>query len=314
MKTTIVFVLAIVLLGCVIGAQGATDSDGINTSFTLEQAPPSVPSITELTNGTPSYTSVSITWLSNQTSNNRVLYGQNASLLDGVWSDWQNGTGDVSITLDGLNTSSTYFYQAWSHNTQSHNLSDSEPASEPYKNFTTKTPTVPSITSLTNTEPTTSTVTVTWNTNQSDSNNRVRYGKLSDLSDGVWSSWQNNTGSISIQLSGLDKNTTYYYQAWSHNSNTYNLSDAEPASEPYKSFVTTAEQTTMEKFTVTTQTAMALMGILAIVVLATLIIGILLNIQSGAEIDWKLIMIGAVSLIAFMVMMFVALSIFSAFT
>ena len=266
--------------------------------------------ITELTNGTPSYTSVLITWQSNQTSNNRVLYGQNASLLDGVWSGWQNGTEDVSITLDGLNTSSTYYYQAWSHSSQS----CSEPATEPYKNFTTKTPTVPDITSLTNTEPTTSTVTVMWTTNQSDSNNRVRYGKLSNLSDGVFSGWQNNTGSVSIQLSGLDKNTTYYYQACTHNSYTYNLSDTEPASEPYESFVTLVEQTTLDKFTDTTKTSIALMGVLAIVVLAALIIGVLVNIQSGAEIDWKLIMIGAVTLVAFMVVLFVGISIFSAFT
>jgi hypothetical protein len=34
MKTTIVFVLAIVLLGCVVGVQGATESDGINALFT----------------------------------------------------------------------------------------------------------------------------------------------------------------------------------------------------------------------------------------------------------------------------------------
>ena len=314
MKTTILLALAIVLVGCVVGIQGATDSGCINSSFTLEQTPPSPPAISNLTNSTPTYTSVVITWLSNQTSNNRVFYGRNASLLDGVWSSWQNGTGNVSITLDGLYTSSTYYYQVWSHNTQSHNLSDSEPAIEPYKNFTTITPTVPSITSLTNTEPTISTVTVTWNTNQSDSNNRVRYGKLSNLSDSVWSSWLNNTDSISIQLSGLDKNTTYYYQAWSHNSGSFNLSDSKPDSEPYESFVTSAEQTTLEKFTDTTKTSIALMGILAIVALAALIIGILLNIQSGAEIDWKLIMIGAVSLIAFLVLMFVGISIFSAFT
>lgn len=314
MKTTIFLILAIVLVGCVVGVQGAVDTDGINASFTLEQTPPSAPSISSLTNGTPTYTGVVITWQSNQTSNNRVLYGQNASLLDGVWSSWQNGTGDVSITLDGLYTSSTYYYQAWSHNTQSHNLSDSEPVTEPYKNFTTKTPTVPSITSLTNTEPTTTTVTVTWTTNQSDTNNRVRYGKLSDLSDGVWSSWLNNTDSISIQLSGLDKETIYYYQAWSHNSNTFNLSDSEPATEPYKSFLTAAGQTTMEKFTDTTKTSMSLMGILAIVVLAVLIIGALLNMQSGLEIDWNVIMIGVVTLIAFMVVLFIGINIFSAFT
>lgn len=75
----------------------------------------------------------------------------------------------------------------------------------------------PSIDNITNLTPTKSTTVITWDTNQSDSDNRVEYGTNSGLTGASWSSWDNNTDDINITLSGLSSNTKYYYQGWSYN-------------------------------------------------------------------------------------------------
>ena len=97
--------------------------------------------------------------------------------------------------------------------------------------------TTPVISSLTNSTPGTTSVTITWTTNQS-ANNRVKYSKNSDLSNPLWSSWANDTSSVSIELTGLDMNTTYYYQAWSYNGTNSSCYATEPSSQPYRSFTT----------------------------------------------------------------------------
>lgn len=294
---------------------GAVDAeDTLTSNFTLISTAASSPEISHLSHFPPGYTTTEIGWAVNFSCNNRVFYGYNLSSGNGTWSNWDNGTASPRITLIPLYPGTTYEYQAWSYNPTDSSFNDSDPVGAPFSNFTTLTPTVPNITSLTNTEPTTSTVYVTWSTNQSDSNNRVKYGKLSDLSDGVWSGWYNNTNSASIQLTNLDKNTTYYYQAWCHNLYSHNLSDSEPDSEPYKSFLTATEQTTKEKFIGTTGVVISLLGVLAIVSIASMILFLLYSVHSGAEIDWKLILVGAVSLIAFLVVMFVGISVLSVFT
>jgi len=97
--------------------------------------------------------------------------------------------------------------------------------------------TAPTISDLTNTTPGVSNVTITWTTNQT-TNNRVKYSKNSDMSDYYWSSWCNNTDSITITLTGLNSNTVYYYQAYSENATNNSCYTYEPASSPYKNFTT----------------------------------------------------------------------------
>jgi len=97
--------------------------------------------------------------------------------------------------------------------------------------------TSPTISSLTNSTPGTTSVTITWTTDQS-TDNHVKYSKNSDLSDYSWSSWDNDTTSVSITLTGLDPNTTYYYQAWSYNDTDIFCYTTEPSSQPYKNFTT----------------------------------------------------------------------------
>ena len=100
--------------------------------------------------------------------------------------------------------------------------------------------TTPVISDLTNSTPGTTTVTITWNTNQS-ADSRVKYSKNSDLSSHSWSSWDNDTSSISIGLSSLDTGTPYYYQAWSYNGTNSSCYVSIPAGEPYENFTTQSD-------------------------------------------------------------------------
>jgi len=97
--------------------------------------------------------------------------------------------------------------------------------------------TAPTISSLTNSTPGTTSVTISWTTDQV-TDNRVKYSKNSDLSNYSWSSWDNDTTSVSITLIGLYPNTVYYFQAWSYNSTYSDCYTTEPSSEPYKNFTT----------------------------------------------------------------------------
>ncbi len=89
----------------------------------------------------------------------------------------------------------------------------------------------PSISNLANSAPTSTGSFIFWNTNVS-SNNRVYYGlnqiDVNNLVNGSWSTWGNNTFNVSIRLSGLAANTTYYYKPESLAFNAAN--DSVPAS------------------------------------------------------------------------------------
>jgi len=113
-------------------------NDTFTVNFTLEPEQPSYPAISDLTNSTPGYDSVVISWTTNQTnSNNRVKYSVYSNLSSANWSSWDNGTNTVSIELTGLSQNTQYYYQAWSYNHLDSNYNTSEPSTYPYKNFTT---------------------------------------------------------------------------------------------------------------------------------------------------------------------------------
>ncbi|MCK5643605.1 MAG: hypothetical protein KAJ19_22590, partial [Gammaproteobacteria bacterium] len=81
----------------------------------------------------------------------------------------------------------------------------------------------PTITNVASSTPTRTTVRITWDTNQSDSNNRVIYSTNSDLSGSTWSSWDNDTDSVDVHLTSLSSETTYYYSAYSYNGTNISL-------------------------------------------------------------------------------------------
>ena len=240
----------------------------------------SSPTISSLTTSSITANSAVVTWETNQTTDNRVKYSENSDLSSPWWSSWDNSTTSVSITLTDLEPSTTYYYQAWSYNSTSSTCNTSEPSSSPYKNFTTSGLSSPSISSLTVSDVTWNSAVISWNTNQS-SDNRVKYSKYSDLSNYSWSSWNNDTTSVSITLSGLDSNTTYYYQVWSYNKTNSSYYTTEPSLQPYKNFTTMSESMpgsesydiiTIKEWLSESQITYELIFILIIVVVSVLVI------------------------------------------
>ncbi len=198
------------------------------------------PVITGLTVSDITENSAVISWSTNQSSDNRVKYSKYPDLSSSSWSSWDNDTTSVSISLTGLESGTTYYYQAWSYNGTNSTCYTTEPDSEPYNNFTTlgiPPCTSPSISLLTASDITETTAVIKWFTNQS-ADNRVKYSKYSDLSNPSWSNWANDTTSIHITLQGLEPNTTYYYQAWSYNGTNSSCYTVEPPFSPYESFTT----------------------------------------------------------------------------
>lgn len=136
--TFLVLILGILMFTLPTAMAEPTATDTFTSNFTLEPEQPSYPSITGLTNSTPTYDSVIIIWTTNQTnSNNRVKYSIYSNLSAANYSSWNNNTNTVSIELSGLNQNTQYFYQAWSYNHLDANFNTSEPSTYPYKNFTT---------------------------------------------------------------------------------------------------------------------------------------------------------------------------------
>ena len=143
-------------------------------------------------------------------------------------------------TATGIGICDNNFVMTWKHNSTSA-VWDSYYSNGTSWNGVCSSPpppcTTPTISSLTNSVPGLTNVTITWSTNQS-ADNRVKYSKNSDLSNELWSSWDNDTSSISIDITGLDNRTVYYYQAHSYNGTNSSCYVTEPTSQPYYGFVT----------------------------------------------------------------------------
>ena len=114
----------------------AVGSHAMNITVTIDETC-TPPVISSLTNGVPATNSVSITWSTDISSNNRVKYSKNSDLSSSSWSTWQNSTTSINIGLTSLDSATPYYYQAWSYNSTNHSCGDIEPASQPYKTFTT---------------------------------------------------------------------------------------------------------------------------------------------------------------------------------
>ncbi len=175
------------------------------------------PTIYNVTNSTPTDTQVYIIWDTDQPdSNNRVRYSLTPDLTNSSWSSWANNTGSVNLSLTDLESSISYYYSAYSSN----GTNCSYHSNSSIHNFTTAssdTNTAPSIYNVTNSTPTDTQVYIIWDTDQPDSNNRVRYSLNSDLTNSSWSGWDNNTGSVNLSLTDLESSISYYYFAYSSN-------------------------------------------------------------------------------------------------
>lgn len=84
------------------------------------------PLITGVSTSDLTYNSINIQWsiLNDVNSNNRVLYGTNASMTGAQWSAWNNSSTSPQIALTGLAQNTTYYYSCYSYNAQNDSLFD----------------------------------------------------------------------------------------------------------------------------------------------------------------------------------------------
>ena len=83
-----------------------------------------------------------------------------------------------------------------------------------------------SVGSISESSLTSTSITISWSTNQATSDNRLEYGLESDLSDAVWTDWEESTNAPSIPLSGLTPETTYYYRCYAYNGDDHDQYDS----------------------------------------------------------------------------------------
>jgi S-layer protein (TIGR01567 family) len=83
--------------------------------------------------------------------------------------------------------------------------------------------TAPNITSQTAINITDTSADIKFSVNQSNAISRVRYSKNPSLSSAIWSIWNNNSSPRTINISGLDKSTSYYYSVYAYNESNHNL-------------------------------------------------------------------------------------------
>ena len=164
------------------------------------------PVISSVQAGSLTNAGATITWTTDSASSSQVEYGLTSAYGSTSPLDSTAVTAH-SVALSGLAANTLYHYRVFSTNAYGTS------ASSDYT-FTTSGP--PTISSVQATSITNSTATITWTTN-APSTSRVSYGPTSGY--GSQTTLDSTlTTSHAVNLSGLQSNATYHYQALSTNS------------------------------------------------------------------------------------------------
>jgi len=196
----------------------STDSDGNEAvsqdyTFTTEQAaditPPVISSV-QATNITLS--SATITWTTNESTDNIVEYGTATTSLTSVAGSNADSTTSHSVSLSNLSSGTTYYYQVRSRDASGNITMDNNSGS--YYSFTTvEDTTAPTISNVASPVVDRNSATITWDTDE-DATSQVEYSVNSDLSNSISTTETTDLRQEhSVIISGLTSNTKYYYRA-----------------------------------------------------------------------------------------------------
>ena len=172
------------------------------------------PTISSVSNGTPTINSVVVTWSTDEISSSNVYYSTTSTVPDGSPSQGVSGyTNSHSVTLRGLNSSTQYYYKA-----RSCDASDNCSESLIY-DFITDTPdsSGPGISSVSSFDLKENSATITWTTDEA-ADSFVEFSTSTGFITGTLQGKFVFETSHSIILSGLTSETTYYYKVRSSDS------------------------------------------------------------------------------------------------
>ncbi len=162
--------------------------------------PASEPVITNISSGSPGFSTSTITWITDEAANSEVVYGTTTSY--GSASSSASLVTGHSISLTGLATSTTYHYAVVSKDGSGRTSTSTD------QTFTTAADAAPVISNISSGSPGASTSTITWTTDE-NANSEVVYGLTTSY--GSASSSASLVISHSISLTGLSAGTTYHF-------------------------------------------------------------------------------------------------------
>lgn len=182
----------------------ATSTQGVNGySFTTKSGPQIAndPVYSDVNND-----SVDIGWTTDINSDSYVVYSASSDMSGSSEVGQSESVTDHTVSLTGLTTGQKYYFYIKSGNATRKNTVDGV---NKYYTFTTASDvTAPTISSVGDTSKRTSSV-ITWTTDE-QSTSKVEYGLTGSY--GSTESSATMTRKHSVSLSGIDPNTTYYYQ------------------------------------------------------------------------------------------------------
>ena len=183
-----------------------TNDDGIIDVVIIDKK---LPVISELTHSELTLTNATITWKTDENTTSQVVYGTASDLSEATTYPTSDTTADNTshnIALSGLTADTIYYYKAICKDT-SNNKAESTITSF-------KTLSLPVISNVAHTNVTATSATITWTTNK-NTTSQVVYGTAIDLSGATTypvSDTKADSTSHSINLTGLNNPTKYYYK------------------------------------------------------------------------------------------------------
>jgi hypothetical protein len=194
-------------------------------------APGDFPVISNVSAGTPTSTSVTITWQTDDPSDSVVQYmtetggdfeGNNAlSKGKATFADSDANLGDHSVTLTGLTPGTAYYYQVIS--TTADGAATTDKFGTNGYSFTTASG--PAISNVAVSSETNSGAIVTWTTTGTNSTSYLYYSTDAGLANPTKIGTEQLTTNHSTTLSGLNADTTYYFKVESTDTNSATTTD-----------------------------------------------------------------------------------------
>jgi len=194
--------------------EAVSDDASFTTEVAADVTPPVISAVSA---GSIAYTSATITWTTNEATDNIVLYGTSTSTVTSVAGNNTDSTTSHSVDLSGLSAGTTYYYQVQSRDS-SGNVQTDDNSGSYYSLDTTADTSAPTISNLAHPVVDRNSATITWDTSES-ATSYVEYGTDSGLSGAASTTEVTDLRTEhSVIVSGLSSGTTYYYRANSKDS------------------------------------------------------------------------------------------------